>query len=88
MEVVGGDGGVEFEGRYLGEGVDAGVGTSGALREDGLACDQKDSFGQGSLDGGESGLNLPAVKRGAIVSEGNLPAGHRKQVIGQKAVSP
>ena len=34
MEVGGGDGGVESEGSDLGEGVDAGVGASGALGQD------------------------------------------------------
>ncbi len=39
MEIGGGDGAAEGEAGDLGEGVDAGVGAAGALREDDLAGD-------------------------------------------------
>ena len=51
------------EGGDLREGVDAGVGAAGALGEDGFAGEVEDGFGERSLDGGEAGLYLPAVKR-------------------------
>ncbi len=76
MEVGGGDGGVEREGGDLGQGVDAGVGASGALGEDGFSGDVVDGLGEGSLDGGESGLDLPAVEGSAVVGEDGFPERH------------
>ena len=67
-EVGGGDGGVEGEGGDLREGVDAGVGAAGALGENGLAGDVVEGVGEGALDGGQAGLDLPAVEGGAVVA--------------------
>ena len=76
VEVGGGDGDVEREGGDLGEGVDAGVGAAGALRENGLAGDVADGVRESALNGGEVGLDLPAVVGGSIVGEGDLPVRH------------
>jgi hypothetical protein len=76
MEVGGGDGDGEREGGDLGKGVDAGVGAAGALREDGLSGDALDGFGEGSLHGGEIGLDLPAVVGGSVVGESGFPVRH------------
>ena len=46
---------------------------SGALGEYGFAGDAVDRVGEGALNCGEIGLNLPAVVGGAIVGEGELP---------------
>ncbi len=69
-----GDG--EGEGGDLGEGVDAGVGAAGALGEDGFAGDAVDCLGECALDGGQAGLNLPAVVGGSVVGEDGLPVRH------------
>ena len=77
MEVGGGDGDGEGEGGDLAEGVDAGVGAAGALGEDGFAGDVVDGAGEGALDGGQAGLDLPAVEGGSVVREDGLPVRHR-----------
>ncbi len=76
VKVLGRDGGREGDGGDLGKGVDAGVGTAGTLGEDGFANDAMEGLGEGTLDRGEAGLNLPAVEAGAVVREGELPVGH------------
>jgi hypothetical protein len=76
MEVGRGDGGVEREGCDLSEGVDASVGASGALGEDGFSGDVMDGLGEGSLDGGQSWLDLPAVEGSAVVGEDGFPERH------------
>ena len=58
------------------EGVDAGVGAAGALGEDGFAGDAMDGVGERALDGGEVGLDLPAVVGGSVVGEDELPVRH------------
>ena len=70
MEIGGGDECCEREAGDLAEGVDSGVGAAGALGEDGFSCDVVDGVGECALHGGEIGLDLPAVVRGAVVSEG------------------
>ena len=76
VEVGWRDGNGEREGCDLGEGVDSGVGAAGALREDGLAGDVVDGVSEGSLDGGEVGLDLPTVEGGSVVGEDDLPVRH------------
>lgn len=76
MEVCGRDRNGESEGGYLGQSMDAGVGTAGSLGEDGLSCDAFDCLGQGALDGGLVGLDLPAVVAGSIVGESGFPERH------------
>ena len=76
MKVGRGDGDGEREGRDLGEGVDPGVGAAGALGEDGFAGNAVDGVGEGALDGGEVGLNLPSVVGGSVVGEDDLPVRH------------
>ena len=76
VEVGCGDGCSEGEGGDLGEGVDAGVGAAGALGEDAFAGDAVDGVGERALDGGQAGLDLPAVEGGAVVGEGELPVRH------------
>ena len=76
VEIGGGDGDGEGEGGYLGEGVDAGVGASGALGEDGFAGDATDGLGKCALNGGESGLDLPAVVGSSVVGQSDLPVSH------------
>ena len=82
MEVGGGDGDGEGEGGDLGEGVDAGVGAAGALREDGFAGDAVDGLGESALDGGEVGLDLPTVVGGSVVGEDELPVRHGADLHG------
>jgi hypothetical protein len=62
--------------------VDAGIGAAGALREDGFAGDVADGAGEGALDGGEVGLDLPAVVGGAVVGEDDLPVRHEDALDG------
>ena len=75
MEVSGGNRGFEAEGGDLRECVDAGVGAAGALGKTVFAGDMGDAAGERALDGGEAGLDLPAVKCGAVVGESDLPVG-------------
>jgi hypothetical protein len=82
VEVGGGDGGVEGERGYLGEGVDAAVGASGALGEYGLSGDVVDGLGEGSLDSGKSGLDLPTMEGGAVVGEDGFPNRHEDALDG------
>ena len=56
--------------------MDAGVGTAGALGQDAFADGAVDGVGEESLDGGQAGLDLPAVVRGAVVGEDELPVSH------------
>ena len=76
VEVGGGDGGFEGEGGDLGEGVDAGVGAAGALREDALAHGAVDGVGKQALEGGQIGLDLPAMVGGAVIGESEFPVRH------------
>ena len=64
---------MEKEAGDLAEGVDAGVGASGALRERGFAGDAADGGLEFALDGALAGLDLPAAEIGAVVGEGELP---------------
>ena len=73
VKIVGRDGNSEGEGGDLSEGVDAGIGAARALREDRLAGDAMDCACEGSLDGGEIGLDLPPVVGSSVVGEGELP---------------
>ena len=75
-EVCGRDGGGEDAGGYLAECVDAGVGAAGALRENAFAGDAVEYVAEGALDGGQAGLDLPAVVWGSVIGEGELPVGH------------
>ena len=81
-EVGGGDEGVELYGSDLGVGVDTGVGAAGALGEDGLSGDVKEGGCEGSLDGGERRLDLPAVEGGSVVGEDELPEWHESALDG------
>ena len=71
-EVGGGNGAGGLKGCDLGEGVNAGVGASGALGQELFSGEALDGFGESSLDGGLAGLDLPAVKGGAVVGEGEF----------------
>jgi hypothetical protein len=70
------DWGLDGEGGDLGEGVDAGVGSSGALREDALAYGAVDGVGEEALNGWQAGLNLPSIEGCAVVGESELPVRH------------
>ena len=72
MEIGGGDGYGEGEGGDLCEGVDAGVGTARALGKNGFTGDAMNGLGEGALDGGDIGLDLPTVVRGSVVAEDEL----------------
>jgi len=76
LEVGGGDGGRERDAGDLPECVDTGVGASGALGEDGFAGDVMEGPGEGALNSGKAGLNLPAVIRRAVVGDCELPVRH------------
>ena len=77
-EIGGRDRSFEREAGDLPEGVDAGVGAAGALRQDGFASDVADGMGEGSLDSREGGLDLPAVVVRAIVRQGEFPEKHER----------
>ncbi len=82
MEVGGGDGDGEGEGGDLSQGVDAGVGAAGALRENGFAGDAVDGLREGALNGWEIGLNLPSVVGGSVVGEDEFPVRHGTDLDG------
>ena len=67
------DGGLKGKAGHLGEGVDAGVGAAGTLGEGRFAGDAAQGGLQLALDGGFTGLNLPAPELGAVVGQGELP---------------
>ena len=75
-EVGWGNGRGEGDAGNLSEGVDASVRAAGALRENGFSGDVAEGCGKGALDGGEVGLDLPAVEGGTVVGEGEFPALH------------
>ena len=56
--------------------MDTGVGAAGTLGKDALAGDARKSKGKVGLNGGECGLDLPAVQMGAVVAEDGLPERH------------
>jgi hypothetical protein len=72
-EVFRGDARQEGEAGNLAKGVDAGVCAAGALGEGGLAGNPAESGLELSLDGGFTGLNLPAAEVGAVVGQGEFP---------------
>ena len=76
VKVGGGDWDGEGEGGDLGECVDSCVGAAGALGKNGFAGDAVDGVGEGALDGGEIGLDLPTVIGGSVVGEDELPVRH------------
>ncbi len=80
MEVWAGNGGGDGEGGDLSEGVDAGIGAAGPLGQDGFSADVEDGLGERALHGREAGLDLPAVERGAVVSENGLPKDHTDDI--------
>jgi len=65
--------GLENEAGYLGNGVHTGVGASRALGQRRFAGDAVEGSLEFALDSGIPRLYLPAVKIGAVVSEGELP---------------
>jgi hypothetical protein len=69
LEVGGRDGVLEIEGGDLGEGVDSGIGAAGGFDADGGAFDFGEDLFELALDGGQAGLDLPAVVFGAVVGE-------------------
>jgi hypothetical protein len=76
-EIIDGDGVVDGKGGYLSEGVDPGVRPARAGDVDRGALDAGGDFFEGSLDGWQAGLDLPAVKVGAVVGHGDADAaGH------------
>ena len=76
QQIGGRDGGFEFEGGDLAERVHAGVGAAGALGENRLAGEVTEGCRERRLDGGQGGLDLPAVEGGAVVGEDEFPEGH------------
>jgi hypothetical protein len=62
--------------------VDAGVGAAGALGQGGFAGDVVNGAGECALDGGEIGLDLPAVVGSSVVSESELPVEHGADLDG------
>ena len=65
---------MEIEAGDLGEGMDAGVGATRALRQGRFAGNAAEGGLQLALDGGFAGLDLPAAEFGAVVGEGELEA--------------
>jgi hypothetical protein len=84
VEIQGRDGGFERKGGNLGEGVDTRVGAARALGEDCFASDAVESLGEDSLNGGESWLDLPAIKGGAVVSKDGFPELHEDRFDGNR----
>src|ERR1700677_452923 len=64
------DGGTKSEACDLREGMDAGVGAAGALRQRGFACNAAERCLKLALDGSNAGLHLPALEVGSIVGQG------------------
>ena len=60
----------------MSEGVDAGVGAAGALREHGFAGDLVERGGEGALHGGQIRLDLPAVEWRSVIGEDEFPELH------------
>ena len=82
MEVGAGDGIGEGDGGYLSESMDSRVGAARPLGQGGFAGDVVNGAGECALNGGEIGLDLPAVVGGSIVSESELPVGHGADLDG------
>ncbi len=81
-EVVDGDAVVEGEGGYLGEGVNAGVGTTGAGDVDVFAVHIAEDFFEDALDGDEIGLVLPAVEIGTVIGKSDSDATRHGEFCG------
>ena len=62
--------GVRFEMRDLAERVNAGIGAAGAVDGDRFLGDLAEDVVEGALDGGQAGLELPAVEVRAVVGDG------------------
>jgi hypothetical protein len=73
LEVFCGDAGQENEAGDLAQGVDASIGAARALGQRRFTGNAAEGCLELALDGGVPGLNLPAVKIGAVVGEGELP---------------
>jgi hypothetical protein len=56
--------------------VDSGVGAARALGEDGFSGDAMDGLCECALNGGERGLDLPAVVGCSVVGQDGLPVRH------------
>lgn len=82
VEVGRGDRGFEREGGHLAESVDSGVGAPRALGQDRLSGDVVDYVSEGSLNGGEVGLDLPAMEGGSVVAEDDFPGRHGRLLDG------
>ena len=85
VQVGCGDVCVQGKAGNLTESVDAGIGAAGALGQDALAYGAMNGIGEQTLDGGQIGLNLPAMVRGSIVCEGELPVRHGDAYLPQPA---
>ena len=62
---------------HLRQRMHTGVSPSRSLGQRRLSRDLLDCLGEPALDGGKPGLHLPAVKAGAVITERELPLGHR-----------
>ena len=71
-EIVGGDVLIGFEVGDLSQGVDPGIGPSGADEGDGVLEDAASGVSDGFLDGRLARLGLPAVEGAAVVSDDEL----------------
>src|ERR1017187_6615718 len=75
-EVGGWNGGRKGKGRNLAKRVDAGVGATGALGKDALACSAMDCIREQPLDGRQAGLDLPSMVGCPVIGEDELPLLH------------
>jgi len=73
-EVCGGNRVSQRESGGLGQGVDTGVGTAGTGDFDGAAFDIAQDGFECALDGGQTGLDLPAMKVRAIIGDSRAKA--------------
>ena len=71
----------EVEMGDLTERMDAGIGAARAARDDLLAGERSDSFGEATLHRGAILLHLPADERRAVIFEGELVAGHGASLV-------
>src|SRR5580698_1451310 len=72
LKFGGGEIGMRFEVGDLAQGVDSPVGAAGAVNGHALLGDFLEGVFEGALDGGDFGLELPAVEVGAVVGDGEF----------------
>jgi hypothetical protein len=75
---------LRFETCDLAERVDAGVCSAGAVNGYLFLSDFAEYIGDCALNGGDAGLDLPAVECGAVISKGQFDVTHAEQIIARR----